>query len=98
VQRRGGLVDDLASDDGFEHLGLRNLLSWHPERIAVEHDDVGELADLERSASFVLVKLIGCIDGRRSGVQLRVTSPGRRPAGRDTLVAHRARCGESHLL
>jgi len=43
-----GVVHNIASDKGFEHLSVCDVLGGNLERIAVEYDEISELADLER--------------------------------------------------
>ena len=41
------LIDDSPAHDGLQHLDGGDLLRWDLEEIPVEHNEVGQLADLE---------------------------------------------------
>src|SRR5688572_7396196 len=47
-------VHDLAADHRDQHLGIPDLVLWASQDVAVQHDQVGELADLQRALDLLL--------------------------------------------
>src|ERR1700730_5934705 len=62
----GGLIYSFSADRREKNLHVRNLANWDFEYISVEHDEVGELADFERSHIILRVQLVGGIGGYRA--------------------------------
>ena len=56
---RGGVVHDAAADHGHHRLDVLDLIGGHREVIAVEDDEIGELARLDRAEIVLLEDEIG---------------------------------------
>src|SRR3982074_1577686 len=64
-RERRGAVHGFSADHREQNLHIRDLLCRNLEDIAVEHDEVGELADFERPYVVLRVQLVGRVGGYR---------------------------------
>lgn len=57
------LKDDFATEPGFEHLGLHEVVDGAGQRVAINEDDVGELAGFEAAGVLLGLEEEGVVAG-----------------------------------